>query len=98
MTEAVLPATARDTQKQGWHYCFTYPPCPEMNAYNERFNRTVQEEFMDCHEELLLGDVRGFNEHLLSYLECYNGERPHWGLGYLTPCQAPAGLNHLFSM
>ena len=48
---------------------------------------------VDYREELLLDDVRGFNEHLLSYLACYNGERPHWGLGYLTPCQALAGLN-----
>lgn len=28
-------------------HCWTYPSCPEMNAYNERFNRTIQEEYVD---------------------------------------------------
>ena len=34
-----------------WH---TYPKTPKMNAHVERFNRTLQEEFLDYHEDLLL--------------------------------------------
>jgi len=30
------------------HY-HTYPRTPKMNAHIERFNRTVQEEFIDYH-------------------------------------------------
>lgn len=32
---------------------YTYPKTPKMNAHAERFNRTVQEEFLDYHEDLL---------------------------------------------
>lgn len=77
-------------REQGWRHCYTYPKCPKMNAYNERFNRTVQEELVDFEEDLLADDLRGFNRHLLDWLGRYNGERPHWGLSYLTPCQAIA--------
>jgi transposase InsO family protein len=37
--------------KNHWH---TYPKTPKMNAYVERFNRTIQEEFIDYHQELLI--------------------------------------------
>jgi len=77
-------------REQGWRHCHTYPKCPKMNAYNERFNRTVQEELVDFEEDLPADDLRGFNRHLLDWLDRYNGERPHWGLNYLTPCQAIA--------
>ena len=51
-----------------------------MNAFNDRFNRTVQ-------EELLFEDLRAFNQCLLGYLDRYNGQRPHRGIGNRTPCQ-----------
>ncbi len=47
---------------------------------------------MDYQEDLLLDDLRGFNDQLLEYLQRYNGERPHYGLNYLTPCQSIATL------
>ena len=31
-----------------------------MNAHNERFNRTIQEQFVDYHEDLLFTDLEGF--------------------------------------
>ena len=40
----------RRLHKNHWH---TYPRTPKMNAHVERFNRTIQEEFIDYHEELL---------------------------------------------
>lgn len=66
-----------------WH---TYPKTPKMNAHEERFNRTLQEEFVDFHEDALLEPER-FNEPLLDYLLWFNGERPHWALGLKSPIQ-----------
>jgi transposase InsO family protein len=37
---------------------YTYPKTPKMNAHIERFNRTIQESFVDYHEELLLPTSR----------------------------------------
>lgn len=56
-----------------WH---TYPRTPKMNAHCERFNRTIQEEYVDYHASELL-DVRRFNEGLLDWLLWYNTERVH---------------------
>ena len=66
-----------------WH---TYPKTPKMNAHVERFNRTIQEEFVDYHEDLLL-DPQAFNRELIPWLLWYNGERPHWGLNLKSPIQ-----------
>lgn len=66
-----------------WH---TYPKTPKMNAHAERFNRTIQEEFMDYHEDLLL-DPPAFNRELIPWLLWYNGERPHWSLKLKSPVQ-----------
>jgi transposase InsO family protein len=73
----------RSLHKTHWH---TYPRTPKMNAHCERFNRTIQEEFVDYHVSLLL-DVRKFNDALLNWLLWYNGERPHWSLGLKSPIQ-----------
>jgi len=71
---------------QDWRHNYTYPRCPKMNARNERFNRTVQEEFANYHEDLLADDIRAFNTRLLTYLGRYNTTRPHFALQYQTPC------------
>ena len=71
-----------------------------MNAFNERFNRTVQEDFVDYEEDLLAEDLRSFNHRLLDYIDCYNGQRPHRGIGNRTPCQMLAqylpDLSHMW--
>ena len=58
-----------------------------MNAFNERFNRTVQEDFVDHEEDLLVEELRLFNARLFDYLERYNIRRPHYSLGNQTHCQ-----------
>ena len=80
-------AFADYAKTQRWRHCHTYPRSPKMNAFNERFNRTVQEDFVDYEEDLLLEDLRLFNQRLLDYLDRYNGQRPHQGINYRTPCQ-----------
>jgi len=70
-------------QRNHWH---TYPRTPKMNAHDERFNRTIQEEFVDYHFEDLL-DLNSFNNKLFDYLFWYNGERPHFSLNLRSPIQ-----------
>jgi transposase InsO family protein len=66
-----------------WH---TYPKTPKMNAHCERFNRSIQEEYVDYHEGALLNPDH-FNAGLMKYLLWYNTERPHHGLKLQTPIQ-----------
>jgi transposase InsO family protein len=56
-----------------------------MNAHAERFNRTIQESFVDYHEELLFTDLALFNCKLADWLVFYNAERPHHSLGQQSP-------------
>lgn len=66
-----------------WH---TYPRTPKMNAHAERFNRTIQEEYIDYHEPELL-DPKRFNVGLMKHLLWHNTERPHWALDLKPPVQ-----------
>ena len=58
------------------HY-HTYPKSPKQNARCERVNRTIQDEFMIKHGNLLFNDITLFNKKLLKYLRWYNFERVH---------------------
>ena len=53
----------------------------------ERFNRTIQEEWLvDPDIQLLLSDDKNAaNKELQKYLEWYNNERPHQSINYMTP-------------
>ena len=64
---------------------FIYPRCPGINGLVERANRTLQEEFIDLHLNLLAEDIDEFNRRLMDYLLWYNTERPHKSLNNLTP-------------
>lgn len=66
----------------------TYPRSPKMNAHVERFNRTLDEEFLKHHRALMRDNVKGFNDALIDWLLWYNGERPHHALGLRSPFQA----------
>ena len=76
-------AEVKRLHKEHWH---TYPKTPKMNAHAERFNRTIQEEFVDYHEPELLNPVT-FNMALVKHLLWHNTERPHWSLGLKSPLQ-----------
>lgn len=73
-----------------WH---TYPRTPKMNAHCERFNRTIQEEFVNHNLHLLFNDLPAFNDKLADYLTWYNAKRPHKSLGMKAPI--PYLLDHL---
>ena len=66
-----------------WH---TYPRTTKMNAHAERFNRTIQEEYIDYHEAELLEPAK-FNTGLMKHLLWHNTKRPHWGIKLKTPVQ-----------
>lgn len=56
---------------------------PQDNPHNERFNRTLQEEFIQLGNHIL--DPEVFNKNLTEWLIEYNYFRPHESLGYVTP-------------
>lgn len=65
------------------HY-FNYPKSPKMNAYVERFNRTIQEQHIGWHMSDLYEPTH-FNLGLMKYPLWYNTEKPHRGIGKQTP-------------
>ena len=67
---------------------WNYPKCPKMNAYVERFNRTIQEELLYRVRSLLEYDITYINKTILpQYQNYYNKQRLHQGLDYKTPYQ-----------
>jgi transposase InsO family protein len=56
---------------------------PNDNSHIERFNRTIQEEFLDK----LPNDVKIINCKLKEYLQYYNYKRVHGGINYQIPMQ-----------
>ena len=51
-----------------------------MNAFVERFNRTIQEEYTNFKQWDLLQKIQEFNRNLMDWLIFYNFKRPHLGL------------------
>lgn len=56
---------------------------PKDNATNERFNRTLQDEFIAMGNQITDPDT--FNRLLTEWIIEYNFKRPHQALGYSTP-------------
>jgi len=74
-------------QEKGLTHYWTYPRSPKMNAHNERFNRTIQEQFIDYYEDLLYVDIDLFNQKMAKWLIDYNTKIPHHSLKMKTPVQ-----------
>ena len=71
-------------QESGLVHFFNYPRHPESNSYLERFNRTMQDQFVNWHiDDLEKPEV--FNLKLMEYLIWYNTEKPHRGIGNIPP-------------
>jgi len=58
---------------------------PTDNPVNERFNRTLQDEFIALGN--MTDDCELFNKHLTEWLIEYNFKRPHQSLDYMTPVE-----------
>lgn len=77
--------------KFGIVYLYTRVHTPKDNAIDERFNRTIQEEFMQTDEYfeslLTLDTLSQANQRLTDWLIFYNFERPHQSLKYMSPIE-----------
>ncbi len=71
-------------EEQGMRHLFIYPKSPKINAYIERFNRTIQEEFILRNDEIYY-DTKAMQRKLTKYLFWYNYQRPHRSLNYMSP-------------
>jgi len=65
---------------------FTYLHCPRINTYIERYNRTLQEEFIENNLDII-HDKALFSKALAEYLIFYNAQRPHKSLGLKSPLE-----------
>jgi len=65
---------------------FNYPKHPQSNAHLERFNKTVQDQFVSRFIDYL-DDLDSFNAELMQYLIWYNTEKPHRSIGKIPPLQ-----------
>lgn len=66
------------------HY-FSRPRTPKDNGRNERFNRTMSDEFLQMGN--MTDDLAILNYKLTEWLVEYNFRRPHQALNYETPIQ-----------
>jgi transposase InsO family protein len=64
------------------HY-FSRNHTPKDNAVLERFNRTLQEEFIN--QGNFNSDIKCFNKTMTEWLVEYNFRRPHQTLDYMSP-------------
>ena len=71
-------------EKQKVIHYWNYKGQPTKNGHVERYNRTIQEEFVDWNE-ILLEDVDEFNKKLIDWLLWYNTKRYHWSLNLTSP-------------
>jgi len=78
------------------HY-WNYKGRPYRNGHIEKYNRTIQEEFID-QNEILLEDVNEFNKKLMDWLLWYNTKRYHWSLKLQSPVDYLIENNYLSNM
>ena len=61
------------------------PRTPTDNPFDERFNRTLDEECIQMGN--MTADCAAFNRMLTNWLIEYNFKRPHQALGYMVPVE-----------
>lgn len=65
---------------------YSRPKTPKDNPALEKFNDTLQREWLRYSEEGL-DDIERANKDLTTWLIKYNSVRPHQSLDYLTPLE-----------
>ena len=83
-------------EKKTVHY-WNYPGQPYKNGHIEKYNRTIQEEFVDWNESLL-EDLQEFNKKLMDWIVWYNTKRYHWSLDLQSPVDYMINNNLLSRM
>ena len=85
-------------QKADIPHLFIYPRCPKINSIIERYNRTIQEEFIDNHLDII-HDKSLFHRNLAEYMVFYLTKRIHKSLDKMTPVDyliKKGGMSHLY--
>jgi transposase InsO family protein len=72
-------------EEAGIVHFFNWVKQPKYQGWVERFNRSIQEEFLDWKPTLLSGPTEDLNSELEEWLVWYNGSRIHRGLNVKTP-------------
>ena len=67
---------------------YIQPGKPQQNAYIERYNRTVRNEWLGTH---IFHSIQEVQDHATQWLWTYNNDRPNMGIGGITP---PMKMNH----
>ena len=65
-------------------HLWSYPRCPRINGCVERYQRSLNEEFIEVHEDSVRYPQE-FLRYLGEYLVFYNSQRIHEGIGKQTP-------------
>ncbi len=65
-------------------HLWSYPNHPQSNAYVERFNGLIQDQYVSWHLKDLF-EPKVFNLKLMNYLLWYNTEKPHGKIGKIPP-------------
>lgn len=73
-----------ELEKEDIPHLFSYPRCPKINGVIERYNRTIQEEFINNNLDIIHDKIL-FNQKLSDYLIFYNTKRVHKSLGLKSP-------------
>ena len=70
--------------QQGVELCFIEPGKPSQNAFIESFNGRLRDE---CLNESVFSTIEQARRIVETWRQHYNSERPHSGIGYLTPLE-----------
>jgi transposase InsO family protein len=70
---------------RGIGHVYIRPATPRLNGKVERSHRIDQDEFYRMLEGIVIDDTALFNDRLQEWETFYNFNRPHGGLGGLTP-------------
>jgi putative transposase len=68
--------------KRGIGIFYIQPGKPQQNAYVERYNRTVRQEWLG---QFIVNTIEEVKEHATRWLWTYNNQRPNMGIGGITP-------------
>jgi putative transposase len=61
---------------------YIQPGKPQQNAYIERYNRTVRDEWLD---QYIFETIQEAQDQATDWLWTYKNERPDMGIGGMTP-------------
>jgi putative transposase len=71
-------------ERRGIMLSYIQPGKPQQNAYVERYNRTVRQEWLGQH---IFESIKEAQDTATEWLWTYNNDRPNMGIGGMTPAQ-----------